>query len=147
LAGATLKEVELLGKYFSRIFRFSRAHQDKKLQHLGIGSGQFGFLMALFREEGISQKRLAEISRLDKTTITRSIRPLIEGGYVIRERDPDDRRGYRILLTDEGRSLRPELIRIQSELEGQLLEGFSEEEAEILKEMLRRISDNASKLR
>lgn len=142
-----MKEVELLGKYFSRIFRFSRAHQDKELQHLGIGSGQFGFLMALFREEGISQKRLAEISRLDKTTITRSIRPLVEKGYVIRERDPEDRRGYRILLTDEGRSLRPGLIRIQSELEVHLLEGFSDEEVDVLKDMLRRINDNASKLR
>ena len=142
-----MQEVELLGKYFSRIYRFSKAYQDRELKHLGIGSGQFGFMMILLRTEGISQSRLSEISKLDKTTIARSIRPLIENGYVVREKDPDDRRGYKLLLTDSGRSLGPELIRIQLDLERQLLENFTSEEIELLSGFLRRMNENASKLK
>jgi len=142
-----VQEVELLGKYFSRIYRFSKAYQDRELKHLGIGSGQFGFMMILLRTEGISQSRLSEISKLDKTTIARSIRPLIENGYVVRGKDPDDRRGYKLLLTDSGRSLGPELIRIQLDLERQLLENFTSEEIELLSGFLRRMNENASKLK
>ncbi|HUV25023.1 MAG TPA: MarR family transcriptional regulator [Methanomassiliicoccales archaeon] len=142
-----MQEVELLGKYFSRIYRFSKAYQDRELKHLGIGSGQFGFMMILLRTEGISQSRLSEISKLDKTTIARSIRPLIENGYVVRGKDPDDRRGYKLLLTDSGRSLGPELIRIQLDLERQLLENFTSEEIELLSGFLRRMNENASKLK
>jgi DNA-binding MarR family transcriptional regulator len=142
-----VQEVELLGKYFSRIYRFSKTYQDQELKHLGIGSGQFGFMMILLRTEGISQSKLSEISKLDKTTIARSIRPLIENDYVVRGKDPDDRRGYKLLLTDSGRSLGPELIRIQMDLERQLLENFTSEEIELLSGFLRRMNENASKLK
>lgn len=142
-----MQEVELLGKYFSRIYRFSKTYQDQELKHLGIGSGQFGFMMILLRTEGISQSKLSEISKLDKTTIARSIRPLIENDYVVRGKDPDDRRGYKLLLTDSGRSLGPELIRIQMDLERQLLENFTSEEIELLSGFLRRMNENASKLK
>jgi DNA-binding MarR family transcriptional regulator len=142
-----VQEIELLGKYFSRIYRYSKSYQDRELHHLGIGSGQFGFMMALLRTDGISQSRLSEISKLDKTTITRSIRPLLENGYVQREKDPDDQRGYRLLLTAKGRSLGPELVQMQLDLEKQLLREFTSEEIEILTGFLRRMNENALMLK
>lgn len=142
-----MQEIELLGKYFSRIYRYSKAYQDRELHHLGIGSGQFGFMMVLLRTDGISQSRLSEISKLDKTTITRSIRPLIENGYVVREKDPDDRRGYKLILTAKGRSLGPELIKMQLNLERQLLKDFTSEEIELLTGLLRRMNENALMLK
>jgi len=142
-----LDDIELLGKYFSRIHRHSMAHLDKRLRHLGIGGGQFGFMMTLYRKDGINQSKLSDLLKLDKTTIARSIRPLIENGYVVRERDLRDRRGYRILLTERGRSIRPELIRIQLELESELLEGLSPEDREQLIGLLRKITENAARIK
>lgn len=142
-----MQDIELLGKYFSRVYRYSKSYQDRELHHLGIGSGQFGFMMALLHTDGISQSRLSVISKLDKTTITRSIRPLIENGYVVREKDPEDRRGYKLFLTVKGRSIGLELIQMQLDLERQLLKDFTSEEIELLTGFLRRMNENALMLK
>ncbi len=142
-----MEDIELLGKYLSRIHRCSRALMDKRLRHLGIGGGQFGFMMTLYRKDGISQRNLSETLKLDKTTITRSIRPLLENGYIVRKRDPEDRREYKILLTKKGHSIREELIETRKELESELLEDFSQDEKDQLMELMRRMTENASRIK
>jgi len=142
-----VEDIELLGKYLSRIHRYSRALMDKRLKHLGIGGGQFGFMMTLYRKDGVSQTELSDQLKLDKTTITRSIRPLLDNGYIVRERDPEDRREYRILLTQKGQSIRDELIEIRRELESELLEGFSQDERDDLMGLMRRMTENATRIK
>jgi DNA-binding MarR family transcriptional regulator len=53
----------------------------------------------------LSQRDLAERLRLDKSTVSRLAADLERDGLVVRERDPANRRLYRLRLTDEGRAL------------------------------------------
>jgi DNA-binding MarR family transcriptional regulator len=53
----------------------------------------------------ISQRDLAERLRLEKSTVSRMAADLERKGLLVRERDPDNRRLYRLRLTDKGREL------------------------------------------
>ena len=53
----------------------------------------------------LSQRDLAERLRLEKSTVSRLAAELERKGLLVRERDPDNRRLYRLRLTDEGHAL------------------------------------------
>jgi DNA-binding MarR family transcriptional regulator len=53
----------------------------------------------------LSQRDLAARLRLDKSTVSRMAADLERRGLVVRERDPANRRLYRLRLTDEGRAM------------------------------------------
>jgi DNA-binding MarR family transcriptional regulator len=51
----------------------------------------------------LSQQDLAERLHLEKSTVSRLVAGLEGRQLLVRERDPDDRRSYRLRLTDAGR--------------------------------------------
>ena len=53
----------------------------------------------------LSQRDLAERLRLEKSTVSRMAAEMERQGLLVRERDPGNRRLYRLRLTDEGRAL------------------------------------------
>jgi DNA-binding MarR family transcriptional regulator len=53
----------------------------------------------------LSQRDLATRLRLEKSTVSRMAGEMERRGLLVRERDPDNRRLYRLRLTDEGRAL------------------------------------------
>ena len=54
--------------------------------------------------DGLSQQELAERLMLEKSTVSRMVADLERKGLVERQRDPANRRVYRLRLTDEGRA-------------------------------------------
>lgn len=57
----------------------------------------------------LSQRDLAERLRLEKSTVSRLAAEMQHKGLLVRERDPANRRLYRLRLTDEGRALHARL--------------------------------------
>jgi DNA-binding MarR family transcriptional regulator len=53
----------------------------------------------------LSQRDLAERLRLEKSTVSRMAAEMERKGLLVRERDPGNRRLYRLRLTAEGRAL------------------------------------------
>ena len=53
----------------------------------------------------LSQRELAERLRLEKSSISRMAAEMERQGLLVRERDPDNRRQYRLRLTDRGRAM------------------------------------------
>ena len=79
---------------------------------------QWGILCALWEREGRSQSELAEITLKDTANITRMIDVMENKGLVFREKDPLDRRTYKIFLTKQGRELQNRLVPV--------VQGFTE---------------------
>jgi DNA-binding MarR family transcriptional regulator len=69
-----------------------------------ISLSQAFTLHELDRPSPPSQQQLGERLRLEKSTVSRLAADLERRGLVVRERDPDNRRLYRLRLTDEGRA-------------------------------------------
>jgi DNA-binding MarR family transcriptional regulator len=74
-------------------------HPDNEL-----GSGSMAALGCLFRNGEQTVGELAEAERVRPPSMSRTVRGLVEGGYVVRETSADDGRQVRVRLTDAGRA-------------------------------------------
>ena len=63
-------------------------------------------LVPLFEQDGLRLGELAARGRLSKQAVTGLVKLCEDAGLVVRERDPDDGRAFRIRLTRRGRELR-----------------------------------------
>jgi DNA-binding MarR family transcriptional regulator len=84
---------------------------NRALKPLGLTVKHFGVMTFLRhetepdRERGaLSQQAIGERLRIDRPTMVSLIDDLERAGYVKRERNPDDRRGYVITLTAAGKN-------------------------------------------
>lgn len=142
-----IEKEESLGKLISCIYRYSQIYIGKELEQYNIGSGQFSFLKRLYHADKIHQEDLAQFLKVDKATGARAIQKLAEEGYVIKERDPADRRAYRIFLTEKGERLEPIIKKISSEWTTILLSGFTEDEKKFVIQSLKKMVRNASSIK
>jgi DNA-binding MarR family transcriptional regulator len=85
------------------------AHLDVKPPHLDI-------LINLYRREGISQQELARKLLVGRSNMSMLLPQLEKRGLVERRGDGRDKRVLRLYLTDEGKKLTEEAMRIQTAL-------------------------------
>ena len=77
---------------------------DEELRSTGLQSSQLPVLtaLAIFGEPGASMNALAQALVMDRTTLTRSVRPLEKAGLVRVARSAEDARARVVLLTRAG---------------------------------------------
>ena len=63
-------------------------------------------------------------------------------GIVERKSDSEDKRKKLIFITDDGRKIAEELIRIQDEFEKELFSSFSDDELDIFKKLTDKLLEN-----
>ena len=80
-----------------------------RLADHGLRPPQATVLIALDDLGPLSQQQLADRLDMDKSHVVGVVDELAAAGLVRRERDPDDRRCYRLVVTDEGRRRLPSL--------------------------------------
>jgi len=116
----------------------------EQLKQYDLGSGQFHFLMMLYKKDGVNQETLAETLNIDKATSARAIKKLEEKGYVTRTRDENDRRNYNVFLTEKAQTLKPQIKSILKNWTDFLLTNISKKEQEQLFIILDKISQNST---
>lgn len=77
---------------------------DNELRDSGLQESQLSVLVAIahFGESGASMGNLAEVLRMDRTTVSRNLGPLEKTGLVRVARSPDDARTRMVLLSRAG---------------------------------------------
>jgi len=78
---------------------------DDALRPVGLTNGQFSLLMSLNRPEPPLMRDVASLLAMDRTTLTAMLKPLARRGLLEVAEDDKDRRGKRLLLTEQGRTL------------------------------------------
>jgi DNA-binding MarR family transcriptional regulator len=78
---------------------------DEALRPIGLTNGQFSLLMSLNRPDPPGIASVATLLAMDRTTLTAALKPLERRGLVKVAKDPSDRRGRRLSLTPEGKTL------------------------------------------
>jgi MarR family transcriptional regulator, lower aerobic nicotinate degradation pathway regulator len=96
-------------------------------------------ILPLFEEDGLRMGELAERARLSKQTMTTMVRLVERDGLVRRQRDPEDRRAFRVYLTAQARSFRPVAESVLRELDELLEEQLSQAELSTLKMSLKEV--------
>ena len=77
---------------------------DAALKPCGVKATQFTLLAVLANRGELPLTKLAEILVMDRTTLTRNLQPLVKKGWLVIEREEDERIRL-ISLTDAGRAL------------------------------------------
>jgi DNA-binding MarR family transcriptional regulator len=133
---------DTLGFQISDVSRLMRRRFDERARLIGVTRPQWRALTTLSRNEGMNQGGLAELLEVEPITLCRMIDRLEDADLVERRRDPQDRRAWRIFLTDRARPLIEQLRIIAEDLFEDALDGIDAAGRESLRDMLDRIRGN-----
>ena len=75
---------------------------DEYLRPAGLRGTQYSLLKNVLAREPVRVNQLAEATATDRTTLTRNLRVLLQGG-LIRIREGEDRRSREVTVTPRGR--------------------------------------------
>ena len=112
------------------------------LEDLRITTEQWSVLSSLWNEDKITQQQLCDLTRKDKPSMTRLLDNLERNKLVVRVAHPSDRRINLIHLTKLGVSMREKVMNIVSVIVDKALDGISDEEISISRNVLTKIIQN-----
>lgn len=132
-------------RWISLLYRTGQTYIANRLKHHEVGKGQFMFLNALYRKDGLSQDEIADHLRIDKGTTAKALKKLEVQGYVTRVAREEDKRFNRVFLTDKALDIKDEVREVLTDWRSLLTDGFTEEEKEQALVLLERMNDNAAR--
>ena len=116
---------------------------DQALQPSGILANQFTLLAALSLAESVSITRLAQELVMDRTTLTRNLKPLERQG-LIRIEPGQDQRVRVVSLTEKGQAALVKALPFWKQAQTKVIEELGQDRWQIL---LSHLSDTVSLLR
>jgi len=96
---------------YSTAHAFNRVYKPL-LDTLGLTYPQYLVMVVLWEQEGLGIKDIAQRLQQDSGSITPLVKRLEAEGYLVRSRDPNDERNRVLTLTQAGKDLRAEGVRI-----------------------------------
>ena len=109
---------------------------------LDVTSEQWGILVPLWNEDGLSQQALANLYRRSKVAVFKLIGGLEKKGLVTRTPDPNDGRSNQVFLTPQGKEIQETMIRLAKENLSEAAQGVSDNDLETFKNVLRQLIIN-----
>ena len=131
-----------IAKYISQLYRKGSSYINKEISKYGIGSGQFMFLLELYKKDGKNQEEIAEDLKMDKGTTARALKKLEEQGFLTRLKDEKDKRSNKIYLSDKAKNIREDIFDILDDWNKQITKSLDKEEVKILEDLLEKVSKN-----
>jgi len=119
-----------------------RRFYDRRAAELGVTRAQWRVIAILGRHPGMKQVELADRLDVEPISACRIIDRLEEAGLVERQRDPADRRAWRVSLTATAEPIRERLRLLAEEMSREAFAGLSEEQLTVMRAALARIRDN-----
>lgn len=103
---------------------------------LGLSMPQFSLLMQLHHKGACGMSEVSGRFEITPAAASQLVDKLVQGGLIIREEDPSDRRAKLLNLTDKGRELMEQGIEERYRWVDQLAEKLSDEEKTKVSEAL-----------
>ena len=129
--------IKLLSQLLSRAF-------SERLEPFGLTPFHWLVLCCLWTEDGLPTSSIGDKLQQVGGTLTGVLDRMEERQLIRRERDPRDRRIWRIWLTDAGRELEDVLPPIAVELREKAMQGISVEDREKMSNLIDRAISNMS---
>ncbi len=122
------------GWYFKTLGTWIDNQLNEELAPLGLSLKQFAIIMTILEQEGLTQSEIGQRVMQPSYATTRNIDKLESLGYVRRQRHETSRRSHRLLLTEAGRALAPDLYQATQKVNDFFLSSLEEkQQAELLK--------------
>lgn len=130
-----LREVGMLARCIQSI-------SDIKFREIKLQRGQFIFLTRICEYPGINLIDLSNILKVDKATTTKAVQKLMKENYVLRERNDDDKRGWRLFPSVKAQAVYQYIIQEENRNIEICFTGLSSEERDAVYQLLRRMREN-----
>jgi DNA-binding MarR family transcriptional regulator len=91
---------------------------------------------------GLSQKDLVDKLGIKPASVSSIVNQMESEGLLIRVQDEKDARKFKLLLTDKGQSLVPDVIRSWQKIQDEVTKGFTDEEKALLIRLLKQMDQN-----
>ncbi|WP_129645133.1 MarR family winged helix-turn-helix transcriptional regulator [Peristeroidobacter agariperforans] len=111
-------------------------------QELSLTLPQCKALFQLSRNEGISQKRLAELAEIEPMTLVRILDRMESDGWVERRPDPNDRRARTLYVTAGAKPVLEQIDKLSAQMRAEALAGLSGEQRNQLMGLLEHVYQN-----
>jgi DNA-binding MarR family transcriptional regulator len=134
-----------INRWLSILYRYGQVYISKQMESYNIGSGQYIFLLALYKKDGISQEEISDHLKIDKATTAKAIKRLEGEDYIKRDINFKDKRAYKVFLTQKALDIKPVIKNILKNWSDILSEGLSEDEKSTVLDLLSRMAKNAFK--
>jgi MarR family transcriptional regulator for hemolysin len=121
------------------VARLLRVDADKRARAHDMTRAQWGILVWLERQPGISQKELAELLEVEPITVARLVDRLEGRGVVERRPDPRDRRIWRLHLRPQAYPLLREIHGQRAAIARRLTDGIDEDSLDTMIDTLARM--------
>lgn len=135
-----------LGFLFKDVSRRYTRRFEERAQRLALTLPQCRALIHLQSNEGVSQKRLAELADVDPMTLVRILDRMEADGWVQRRFDPADRRAHTLWLTAAAAPVLEQIWQLIAETRAEMLQGLSSDERTVLVTLLERVHANLTAL-
>jgi DNA-binding MarR family transcriptional regulator len=123
--------------------RVSRLFARRYSEAYGLSIPEWRVLAIVGRFDTLSPSAVGEWSAMDKVKVSRAAASLVARGLVRQTQDPRDGRGRLLRLTRRGVTVYEGMVPLACELEGQLAEGLSRSEWNVLLKALDKLSSHA----
>jgi DNA-binding MarR family transcriptional regulator len=132
------------GFLFRKSFASLKMYFNKMIKENGIDATteQWGLLNIIHTFPGITQSEIATRNMKDKTNITRMLDLLEKKGCIERKKDKEDRRIYRIFITNKGKLLLESIVPVAIKINEKATQGLTREEIIFFKNILEKIFNN-----
>jgi len=130
---------------FHKYMRTSKMTLHKtceKLDDLGLYRGQPPMLFALWERDRQSGRELCETLGVQPATVAKMVKRLKNTGFVTTVNDLNDSRISRVCLTDKGRTVKTDVIRIYQGLNECIFKGFDKSQLQLFEGFLDKMQKN-----
>lgn len=134
-----------LGRCISILDRLMKMYYDHGLSQFDIGWGQQFYAEYIYDHPGTSAQEMVEYIRVDKATLTKSIKKLAEIGYVKTVSDEKDKRVKHLYLTPEAVPAVRQIKKIHQDFYAALCDGISPPDIRMCEQTLEQMMENINR--
>jgi len=125
-----------IGFLLAKAYQRGWATLREEIEQYDLTPPQFALLSFLWQQDGLTQVELSEKGQIDRSTVGGLIDRLERNGLLERRQHPQDRRAYKIYLTERGKSMEETLSACAERSLKHFTAGLNEGELSELRRML-----------
>ncbi len=131
-----------MGRWVSIFDRLMKMYYDRGLSEFEIGWGQQFYVEYLYTHPGATSQEMAERFRVDRATLTKTIKKLGEVGYIRVAGDEKDRRVKHLYLTEKAIPAAERIKTVHADFYETLSRDIPRDELVLTERTLQRMADN-----
>ncbi len=133
-------------KNISTIARCAILYRGSRLENTGLSGYQLPYVMEISKKPGITQEQIASELHVNPSTVTRQLSLMEKDGFIERIRNSEDKRILEVYPTEKMEKVFPEVKSVFRNWRDSLTEELSNEEKDLLEELLEKLARRAEDL-